>query len=50
MAENFDVFGFELSEDQMNRIADLDTGASLFFDHRDPGIVSQIGNARHLTD
>jgi 2,5-diketo-D-gluconate reductase A len=46
MAENFAVFGFELSEDEMARIAGLDTGASLFFDHRDPAIVSQIGNRR----
>jgi 2,5-diketo-D-gluconate reductase A len=50
MAENFDVFGFELSEDEMARIAGLDTGASLFFDHRDPQIVGQIGNARRPTD
>jgi 2,5-diketo-D-gluconate reductase A len=49
MAENFAVFGFELSETEMARIAGLDTGASLFFDHRDPAIVSQIGN-RRLTD
>ena len=49
MAENFDVFAFELSETEMARIAGLDTGASLFFDHRDPAIVSQIGN-RRLTD
>ena len=33
----------------MARIVGLDTGASLFFDHRDPAIVSQIGN-RRLTD
>ena len=49
MAENFDVFDFELSDDEMARIAGLDTGASLFFDHRDPAIVSQLGN-RRLTD
>ena len=42
--------GFELSEDEMARIAGLDTGASLFFDHRDPQIVGQIGNARRPTD
>jgi hypothetical protein len=24
----------------------LDTGASLFFDHRDPEVVSRIGNVR----
>jgi 2,5-diketo-D-gluconate reductase A len=33
----------------MTSIARLDTGESLFFDHRDPAIVSQIGN-RRLTD
>jgi 2,5-diketo-D-gluconate reductase A len=31
----------------MNRIAAMDTGASLFFDHRDPAIVSQFSK-RHL--
>src|SRR4051794_28400738 len=38
MAENFDVFDFELTADQMDRLAALDTGASLFFDHRDPAM------------
>ncbi|WP_433445297.1 aldo/keto reductase [Nonomuraea sp. CA-141351] len=49
MAENFDVFDFELTDDQMSRIAALDTGASQFFDHRDPAVVSRLGNIR-LTD
>jgi 2,5-diketo-D-gluconate reductase A len=31
----------------MADIAALDTGATLFFDHRDPAMVSFIGN-RHL--
>jgi 2,5-diketo-D-gluconate reductase A len=44
--ENLDVFDFELTDDEMTRIAALDTGASLFFDHRDPAIVSQIGTRR----
>jgi 2,5-diketo-D-gluconate reductase A len=30
----------------MARIAELDTGESLFFDHRDPVMVSQIGTRR----
>jgi 2,5-diketo-D-gluconate reductase A len=34
MAENFDVFDFELSEGDVAQIAALDTGASVFFDHR----------------
>jgi 2,5-diketo-D-gluconate reductase A len=46
LRENLDVFDFELTDDEMARIAALDTGASLFFDHRDPAIVSQIGTRR----
>ena len=46
MAENFDVFDFTLSDDDMARIAALDTGTSQFFDHRDPAMTSQLGNAR----
>jgi 2,5-diketo-D-gluconate reductase A len=46
MAENFDVFDFELTDDQLGRIAAMDTGASIFFDHRDPKWVSRLGNAR----
>jgi 2,5-diketo-D-gluconate reductase A len=34
MAENFDVFDFTLTDDEMARIGTLDTGASVFFDHR----------------
>jgi 2,5-diketo-D-gluconate reductase A len=46
MAENFDVFDFVLSDDDNTRIAALDTGTSAFFDHRDPAMVSQLGNVR----
>lgn len=46
MAENLDVFDFELTDDDMARIATLDTGASLAFDHRDPEFVVRIGGAR----
>ncbi|WP_411103111.1 aldo/keto reductase [Streptomyces sp. cmx-4-9] len=46
MAENLDVFDFELSAGQMARIAGLDTGESVFFSHRDPAVVSRIGRAR----
>lgn len=35
MAENLDIFDFELSDDDMAAIATLDTGSSLFFDHHD---------------
>lgn len=44
MAENFDVFDFALTEEEMARIAAMDTGRSLFFDHRDPAMVSRIGH------
>ena len=44
MAQNLDIFDFTLTEQEMARIAGLDTGASLFFDHRDPAMVSFIGN------
>ena len=47
MQENFDIFDFALSTDEMSQIAAMDTGASLFFDHRDPAIVSQFSR-RHL--
>jgi 2,5-diketo-D-gluconate reductase A len=46
MAENFDVFDFALTDDDMARIATLDTGASVFFDHRDPGMVTWLNDRR----
>lgn len=42
MAENLDVFDFELTDQEMAAIADLDTGASQFFDHRDPAMVKWL--------
>jgi 2,5-diketo-D-gluconate reductase A len=46
MAENLDVFDFGLTDEQMSRIATLDTGASVFFDHRDPEWVTRLGRVR----
>ncbi|MFJ6793573.1 aldo/keto reductase [Streptomyces sp. NPDC091268] len=46
MAQNIDVFDFELTEDQMAAIATLDTGGSVFFDHRDPVMVERLGTHR----
>jgi 2,5-diketo-D-gluconate reductase A len=39
MAENIDIFDFELSDAGMAGIAALDTNTSSFFSHRDPAIV-----------
>ncbi|MBM7784611.1 aldo/keto reductase [Tenggerimyces flavus] len=46
MAENLDVFDFDLTADELARIAALDTGSSLFFDHRDPAMVTWLGGRR----
>jgi 2,5-diketo-D-gluconate reductase A len=46
MAENLEVFDFTITGEEMSRIAALDTGASLFFDHRDPAMVSWLGGRR----
>ncbi len=39
IAENFDVFDFELSDDDMDEIKTLNTSSSLFFDHTNPEMV-----------
>ena len=42
--ENIDIFDFELTDSQMTSIAGLDTHASLFFDHRDPAMVTRLNS------
>ena len=42
MEQNFDVFSFTLSDQDMTAIAALDTGVSSFFDHRDPAVVEML--------
>ena len=42
MAENFNIFDFELSSEDIQNIQRLDTNASLFFDHRDPNMVKWL--------
>lgn len=46
MAENLDIFGFELSAEDMNAIATLDSKQSAFFDHRDPAMVKALGTRK----
>ena len=49
MEQNFDVFDFTLSDQDMAAIAALDTGVSSFFDHRDPAVVEMLaGLARNV--
>ena len=46
MEENFNIFDFDLTEKDMNEIKQLDTKASLFFDHRDPAMVKWLGERK----
>lgn len=46
MAENFNIFDFGLSTQDMQEIATLDTKESLFFDHRDPGKVKWLSERK----
>lgn len=49
MAENVNVFDFDLSPTDMEAIGTLDTKTSSFFDHRDPSVVKMLGEARRPT-
>ena len=40
--ENFTIFDFKLSDDDMNTIKELDTKNSLFFNHQDPNTVDMF--------
>ncbi len=42
MAQNLDIFDFTLTADDMAAITALDTGTSLFFDHRTPEAVDRF--------
>ncbi|NNB92559.1 aldo/keto reductase [Corallococcus exiguus] len=49
IAENFAVFDFELSADDMAAIATLDTNTSSFFDHRDPVMVKRLSEVKGIS-
>src|SRR3954452_13868878 len=46
MRENIDVFDFELSDDEMTRVAGLDAASTLFFDHADPSMVTWLNSRK----
>lgn len=43
IAENIAIWDFELSASDLDKIASLDTGGSMFFSHRDPEMVRALG-------
>jgi diketogulonate reductase-like aldo/keto reductase len=46
MEENFDIFDFDLSAEDMEQLKTLDTNQSLFFDHRDPNMVKWLSERK----
>ena len=46
IAENFSIFDFELSSEDIDAIKALDTKVSSFFDHRDPAMVKWLGTRK----
>lgn len=46
MAENIDVFDFQLSNEDKAQIAKLELGASQFFSHADPSMVKWMANRK----
>ena len=54
MEQNFDIFDFELSEEDMAKIATLDKKQSSFFSHYDPKMVEwfaeMIEQRKHNND
>ena len=46
MVENFNIFDFQLSTDDLEAIKQLDTKESLFFDHRNPEMVKWLSERK----
>lgn len=46
MAQNFDIFDFDLDGGDLDAITKLDQNASSFFDHRDPAMVKWLGERK----
>ena len=46
MAENLNIFDFELDAEDNKAIATLDQKTSSFFDHRDPQKVKWLGTRK----
>ena len=44
MEQNFNIFDFELTQEELAQIRILDTRKSLFFSHHDPETVEMIIN------
>ena len=49
IVENFTIFDFDLSTEDMAAIRTLDTKTSSFFDHRDPNAVKRLSEATRPT-
>jgi 2,5-diketo-D-gluconate reductase A len=46
MEENFNIFDFRLSDEDMQSIQTLDQKVSAFFDHRDPAIIKWLASRK----
>jgi len=46
MQQNFDIFDFRLSDDDMNQIKSLDKDQTAFYSHYDPEAVERLNNIK----
>jgi 2,5-diketo-D-gluconate reductase A len=49
IVENFNIFDFDLSQEEMDAIVALDTKVSIFGDHRDPQVIKALSEAKRNT-